>query len=73
MVTAAHTLGSVWKGDPSTEAVPEATVAQMKVPNEMEEGDGENRVALWRVAVEYGQSTEDAVFLPSCHSRMGGE
>ena len=73
MVTAAHTLGSVWSGDPSTEAVPEATVAQMKVPNEMEEGDGENRVALWRVAVKCGQSTEDAVFLPSCHSRMRGQ
>ena len=73
MVTAAHTLGSVWKGDPSTEAVPEAIVAQMKVPDEMEEGDGENRAALWRAAVEYERSIADAVFLPSCHSRMRGE
>ena len=71
-MTAARTLGSVWSGDLSTVAVPEVTVAQMKVPNEMEEEDGENRAALWTVAVEYEHSIEDAGFLPSCHSPMRG-
>lgn len=73
MVIAARTPDSVWSGDPSTAAALEATVAQTTVPNEMEEGDGENRAALWRAAVGYEQSIEDAAFLPSCHSRMRGE
>ena len=73
MAIAAHTLGSVWLGDLNTVAVPEVTAAQMKVPNEMEEGDGENRAALLTVAGGYEHSIEDAVFLPSCHSPMRGE
>ena len=48
-------------------------MAQMKVPNEMEEGDDENQAASWKAAVGYEQSTEDAVFLPSCHSPMRDE
>ena len=73
MVTAAHTPGSVWWEDPSTEAVPEATGAQTKVPDEMEAEDGENPLALWKAVVAYEHSTEDAVPLASCHSLMQDE
>ena len=70
MVTAAHRPGSAWSADPSTEAVPEATGAQMKVPGEMAVEDGENPLALWMAVVAYEQSTGDAVPLASCHSLM---
>lgn len=46
VVTAAHTLGSVWWEDQNTEAVPEGTGAQMRVLDEMAVADGENLLAL---------------------------
>lgn len=73
MVTAAHTLGNVSLGDPSTEAVPEATGAQMKVLDEMEVEDGETLLALWEVAVAYEQQVGNAESLTSCHSRVKDE
>ena len=65
MVTAVHTLDNVWLGDPSTEAVPEATGAQMKVLDEMEVEDDERLLALCVVAVMYEQRDGDAGSLPS--------
>lgn len=53
MVTAAHTLGSVSLGDPSTEAVPAVTGAQRRVLDEMEEEDGAILFALREGAVGY--------------------
>ena len=73
VVTAAHKLGSVWWEDRNTEAVPEGTGAQTRVPDEMEVADGENLLALSLGVVVYGRSTEDAESLPSCHSLMPNE
>lgn len=73
MVPAAHTLGNVSLGDPSTGVVPEATGAQMKVPDEMEVEGGERTSALWLVVVVYGRPVGDAGSLPSCHSLMQAE
>ena len=53
MVTAAHTLGNVSLGDPSTEVVPAVTGAQKKVPDETEEEDGEILFAWREGAVGY--------------------
>ena len=68
MVTAAHTTDNVSLGDPSTEAVPEATAAQMKVPDGMAVEDGAKLLALWMVVVAYEQPVGAAGPLPSCHS-----
>lgn len=73
VVTAAHTLGSVWWEDRNTEAAPEGTGAQRKVPDEMAVVDGENLLALSLEVVVYARSTEGAESLPSCHSRMPNE
>ena len=54
VVTAAHTLGSVSLGDPSTEVVPAVTGVQRKVLDEMEEEDGEILFALREGGVGYG-------------------
>lgn len=73
MVTAVHTLGNVWLGDRSTEAVPEATGAQMKVLDEMEVEDDERLLALCGVVVVYEQRDGDAGSLPSWHGLMQDE
>ena len=68
MVTAAHTLDNAWWVNPSIEAVPEATGAQMTVLDEMAVEDDENPLAWWMAVVAYEQLIEDAGPLPSYHS-----
>ncbi len=64
---AAHTLGNVWLGDPSTEAVPEATEARMKVLDETEVEDDERLLASCVAVVVYERAVGPAGSLPWCH------
>ena len=73
MVTAGHTPGNAWSEDPSIEAVPEATGAQMMVPDEMELEDGERPLALYEAVARYEQQVGNAGSPPSCHSLMRDE
>lgn len=73
MANAAHTPDNVSSGDRSTEAVPEATGAQMTVLDELAVADGEKLLGLWMAVAVYEQRFGNAGSLPSCHSLMPDE